>query len=180
MSKMAAGQIQSIYATPEDFCAIFEENMEHLYSLALLLTGDPAIAEQCFLAALGDCQNRPNVFPEWARSWSRRSIIQQAIRRMHPVGALRETDATCEGYADLDTPTRLARLSLFERFVFAMTVLEGYSVRECAVLLNCDPREVEQTRIQALRRTAGLNPALATAPRGSGTQVQSTVAVNAA
>ncbi len=129
MSKMAAGQIQSIYATPEDFCAIFEENMEHLYSLALLLTGDPAIAEQCFLAALGDCQNRPNVFPEWARSWSRRSIIQQAIRRTHPVGALRETDATCEGYADLDTPTRLARLSLFERFVFAMTVLEGYSAR---------------------------------------------------
>ncbi len=175
MSKMAEVQTHSIYATPEDFCAIFKENMEILYSLALLLTGDPAIAEQCFLAALGDCQDRPNVFPEWARSWSRRSIIKRAIRRMDPVGSFRATAATPEEFDDLEIPTRLTRLSLFERFVFAMTVLEGYSVRECAVLLNCNPREVEQTRIQALRRIAGLNPALATAPRASGPQVQSSL-----
>jgi DNA-directed RNA polymerase specialized sigma24 family protein len=48
----------------------------------------------------------------------------------------------------------LLALPAFERFVFAMTVLESYSVHEAATLLNCDPREVKQARVSALRGIA--------------------------
>jgi hypothetical protein len=34
------------YATSADFCRIFSEDMRSLYSLALMLVGDPEKAEQ--------------------------------------------------------------------------------------------------------------------------------------
>src|SRR5919198_4019646 len=85
MSNMAvSGNLRFSHAAPQDFCAIFKEGMGLLYSLAFLLTADNALAEQCFLAALDDCLNRADVFPERARSWSRRAIVKQAIRTVNP------------------------------------------------------------------------------------------------
>ena len=78
MNKFSEIHVRSMRATAEDFCAIFDEDMTLLYSLALLLTGDHTMAEQCFLAALDECRKGSNVFPEWTRSWSRRAIINSA------------------------------------------------------------------------------------------------------
>ena len=38
----------------------------------------------------------------------------------------------------------------FERFVFVMAVVERYSEHECALLLGCARRYIEQARTQAL------------------------------
>ena len=129
--------------------------MDALYSLALLLTGEHVAAEACFLAALEDCRKAADVFPEWARSWSRRAIVKDAIRRVAPTADFRRRSASVTA---LNRPpgvlSLLTALPAFERFVFAMTVLERYSVHECAALLNCDPREVQQVRVWALRSLA--------------------------
>src|ERR1041385_9154528 len=69
----------SRYATPKDFCAIFNEEMNRLYLMALLLTADEARAEQCFTAALEHCRGRHDIFAEWGRSWSCRAIVKQAM-----------------------------------------------------------------------------------------------------
>ncbi len=152
-------------ALSPDFCAIFEQDMEALYSLALLLTADDAMAELCFLAALDDCLQALDVFPEWGQSWSKRAIVKQAIRYVNPrpdsdEGSFRVTnDELCKASDDL--LGRLTQLSPFDRFVFAMTVLEGYSVHECAVLLGSGARDVERARVRALRFVAAtdLQPA---------------------
>jgi hypothetical protein len=42
----------------------------------------------------------------------------------------------------------------FERFVFVMSVLEGYAVRECAALLSCTDQEIIAARSHVLERLA--------------------------
>src|SRR5215831_12460229 len=72
------------YATAADFCRIFAEDMNGLFLLALLLTGDHEKGEQCFVAALENATNRRTVFKEWARPWARRAIIQAAQYMINP------------------------------------------------------------------------------------------------
>ncbi|HWH60095.1 MAG TPA: hypothetical protein VN682_20880, partial [Terriglobales bacterium] len=40
------------------------------------------------------------------------------------------------------------------RFVFVLSVLEGYSVSECATLLACTLRDVVSSRAEALKEMA--------------------------
>jgi len=40
-----------------------------------------------------------------------------------------------------------------------MSVLEGYSVRDCALLLGCTIRDVVEARIQAFTQLSGVDPA---------------------
>ena len=136
------------YADRKDFCAIFQEEMNTLFSLALLLTAEREAAGEIFLAAFEDCLQGAEVFRGWERSWSRRAIVKQAIRRVRP----RPGDS--DGAARLDAqdiPARLLQLPTFDRFVFAMTVLERFTVQECAVLLRCVPSDVEKARSRALQ-----------------------------
>jgi len=72
------------YASREDFRRIFSENTNGLYQLSLLLMRDSAKAEQCFVGGLEDCVAGNSVFREWARSWAKRAIIQNAIRELKP------------------------------------------------------------------------------------------------
>jgi len=154
----AAVQRSQAYASAEDFCAIFREEMDSLYSLALVLTGSHDLAHKSFLGALDDCRYGSTVFQEWARSWSRRAVIKNAIRLVDPIrsGGNDESKAGLEAVAsEMDSSARLfLQLRPFERFVFVISVLEGYTVRECAALLGGSGREVEQARVRALQQVA--------------------------
>lgn len=147
-----------VYASRGDFCAIFSEETDSLYALALVLTGNHETAQQCFLAALDDCLTGNSVFPEWARSWSRRAVIKNAIRLLDP--ALTNADGAPEAgleaiVTEMDASARhFLQLARFDRFVFVITVLEGYATRECAALLGCNPRAVAQARVRALQLLA--------------------------
>lgn len=145
------------YATHADFCAIFRQHVDRLYLLALILTGDELTAEKCFLAALDSCAEERLVFRESALSWSRRSVIKSAIRFMlpapgsqtgpHPVG-------NCNGL-NLSPHSSLKcvqELPPFDRFVFVMSVLERYSDRDCALLLNCSCAEILPARIRGFQQ----------------------------
>lgn len=149
MTKTLAGaNLRSSYVGKQDFCAIFEHDMNRLYSLALLLTSDHAIAEQVFLAAFHECLQGADVFAGWERSWSRRAIVKQAIRLVRP----RHDDSDAiDASAAKAVPAGLLELRPFDRFVFAMTVLERYTVRETAVFLNCMPSDVEKARERVLQ-----------------------------
>lgn len=151
-SYFAAGVARARYATREDFCGIFDQEMNSLYSLSLLLTGSHEIAQQCFLAALEDCRTGMSVFKEWARSWTRRAVIKNAINLVGP-SPDDVVSAAAEGPANdmHDTARSLLQLGPFDRFVFVMSVLERYGIRECAALLNCRAIEVEQARQRVLQ-----------------------------
>ena len=145
------------YATRSDFCRIFEKEMNNLYLLSFLLTGDPTIADQCFVGGLHIAQEKNRVFKEWAESWARRAIIQNAIRMIRP----RKIAGGTQSAQDPSTGNALTRhaeiagivdLPALERFAFVMSVLERYSDQECALLLGCTRGEVAGARTRALER----------------------------
>src|SRR5262245_55229723 len=76
------------YATRKDFQKIFTEDMADLHLLAFLLTADQDKADQCFVSGLEDSINGNPVFREWARSWSKRAIIKNAIKALAPAPGL--------------------------------------------------------------------------------------------
>jgi len=146
----------TVHATPSDFCRIFMEDMDGLYLLSLLLTADHDKAEQCFVVGLEDCVQGNPVFEEWAHSWSRRTIIKNAIRMINQARSTPETTSNQVEVASEENASIAAvfRLEPFERFVFVMAVLEGYSNQECAILLNCTRQDVITLRTRALQHLA--------------------------
>src|ERR1700737_1577668 len=87
------------YASSGDFCRIFHEETDSLYQLSFLLTAERDKAQQCFVSGLEDSLKGSRVFKEWARSWARRAIIQNAVRVInpHPVeGSGRSSSASAQ------------------------------------------------------------------------------------
>src|SRR4051812_33156522 len=74
----------SPYAKCEDFRRLFVEKVDSLYQLCFLLTTDPDKAEQYLLAGLDDCVKSHQVFREWAHTWAKRTLIQNAVRGVRP------------------------------------------------------------------------------------------------
>ncbi|HZS29228.1 MAG TPA: hypothetical protein VFB76_18525 [Candidatus Angelobacter sp.] len=149
------------YATCNDFRQIFTEDMAGLHLLAYLLTADMAKAEQCFVSGLDDSIHGNPVFKQWARAWSKRAIIQNAVKMMAPVhgqsAAEEEISKRTPHIADAQENPLVALVmqwSPFERFVFVMSVLEGYSLRECSALLACRDQEVIAAKSLVLQRLA--------------------------
>jgi DNA-directed RNA polymerase specialized sigma24 family protein len=148
------------YADHADFRKIFERDMNSLYLLSFLLTADEKSAEQCFVSGLADCIEGNAVFKNWARSWARHTIVQNAIRKIapKPKGAIeqrpaaeirRQASYVPEQYHQLAS---VIQLEPFERFVFVMSVLERYSDQECSVLLGCSALDVAAARRSALQQ----------------------------
>jgi hypothetical protein len=159
-------QRSSHYATAPDFCRIFREDMKDLYLLSLVLTADPEKAEQCLVSGLDDCTAGNQVFGEWARAWARRVVIKSAIRMITPGHgnasrvlnpALRTGAKSWTGDRAQLAPAELSaviELPPLARFAFVMSVLEGYSDQDCALLLGCTREVLIQARVEAFEQIA--------------------------
>jgi hypothetical protein len=147
------------YATAADLFKTFTEEMHSLYLLSLLLTADNDKAEQCFVSAMGECLEEIGAFMEWTRSRARRAILKYAIRMIMPVPAHADSlssiglkpPATSAGNNPL---AAVLVLDPFERFVFVISVLEGRSEQDCAILLRSSRRDIMIARVLALKRLA--------------------------
>jgi DNA-directed RNA polymerase specialized sigma24 family protein len=166
-NKQKIASFRADYADHGDFCQVFEQDMKCLYLLAFLLTANHKESEQCFVSTVEEALKEQAVFKDWARSWVKRRLIENAIEIVSPASARngqkrdlwgtgqQETQKECE----IDTVTKL---DPFERFVFVISILERYSNWDCSLLLGCSANKVSQARMQALRR---LPDVAATAPR---------------
>jgi hypothetical protein len=143
------------YATSDDFCLIFSEEMPSLYLLGLLLTADAEKAEQCFVAGIGESVEGNAVFRQWARSWARRSIIQHAIRMIEPAQEKLAIAATEPIRLKIEPRLKaILQLDVLERFIFVMSVLERYSNQDCSILLGCSRQTLVTARARALEHLA--------------------------
>lgn len=165
------------YATRIEFCRVFAENMDNLHLLSFLLTADLAKAEECFVSGLEDCVEGTYVFRDWAQSWARRTIIQNAIRMLaprknHSTVADALSDAVTCSFGRTQDPdyaiARILRLEHFERFVLVMSVLEKYSDQDCSVLLGCSRQDVGETKMRALLHLVEPDRLRTVAPSGRG------------
>jgi hypothetical protein len=141
------------YATCADFCRIFYEETDRLYRLSFLLTADQEKAQHCLVSGLEDSVKGNPVLKESARTWARRTIIQSAVRVIHPRPNEEHTVSNFGRYDKMpasEPPEFVAVLLLdaFERFVYVMSVLEHYSVHDCSLLLGCAQREVVAGRVR--------------------------------
>jgi DNA-directed RNA polymerase specialized sigma24 family protein len=157
-SSKVSKQITASYATRADFCRVFREDMNRLYLLSFLLTGDRDMAEKCFVGGLQMSSEGDPVFKEWAHSWARRTITLNAIRMIRPrvtdsAKSSALTNSTVQLVLDRPEVASIVALPPFERFAFVMSVLECYSDQECSVMLGCTRREAMEGRERALRRT---------------------------
>jgi DNA-directed RNA polymerase specialized sigma24 family protein len=119
-----------------------------------------------FVAGIEDCVKENRVCREWARSWAKRIIVENAIRELKPRPSFRSSspvvtvfsqgEESSDSNRDFDVNAVLG-LGVFERFVFVMSVLERYSHHECALLLGCSVWEIRQSRLHALEQLAGSN-----------------------
>jgi DNA-directed RNA polymerase specialized sigma24 family protein len=173
MREQARNQIRrsepDLYATREDFIKVLNEDMNGLYQLSFLLTRDHEKAEKCLVAGIEDCVKENRVFREWARSWAKRIIVENAIREVKPRPSPPSSTSSATffprsekstgsgGHFDLET---VLGLRDFERFVFVMSVLEQYPQHDCALLLGCSISEVRQARVRALQDLAGAHDVL--------------------
>jgi hypothetical protein len=145
--------------TGTSYASVIEE-MQSLYLLSFLLTADHDKAEQCLVSAIGECAEEIGVFMDWARLWTRQAVLKRAIQLIMP--APEHADDVLR--ISLKGPARCADnipfapillLDAFERFVFVMSILEGQSDEECAILLRCSQRDVMMARVLALQRQSG-------------------------
>jgi len=159
-----AADATSQFATCEDFRKLFTEDVHGLHLLSFILTADHEKAEQCFVAGLDECVDGDSVFREWAHPWAKRMIVRNAVQMISPhPGAARSTPCTfCSaGKANLaeialeDDPfARVLALDDLERFVYVLSVLEGYPIQDCAALLGTSQQTIAETRVLALRHIA--------------------------
>ena len=168
MPKQARIQVsasgESLYATSEDFYKILDEDLNRLYQLSFLLTGDRQKAESCFVAGIEACADENRVFSEWVHAWTIRVVVENAIRELtprptrsnsSPPPPLRTRESTSPtGYFDADT---LLGLADFHRFVFVLRVLEGYPESECALLLGSSRSQVREACTSAIKKLARID-----------------------
>lgn len=139
------------YATCKDICAAFEREMDQFYLFAFLLTGNHASAEACFLRVMNSAPGDQLVLKQYVPSWIRRRLIKDAMETVF--GTSRSTKATdpwFEGAPAKDAIDHLAQLPDMERFVYVMAVLEGYSMKQCSVLLGRTVETVNTAKVRAL------------------------------
>jgi DNA-directed RNA polymerase specialized sigma24 family protein len=171
MAEQAHSAMRSIgenrYATCQDFLKIFNEDMRGLYQLSFLLTGDRQKGERCFVEGMEDCAKGNRVFREWAHTWAKRVIVQNAIRELQPRPSHSDSSALIPtAFSHKNGPTEqfdvdaVLGLADFERFVFVLCVLEHYREHECALLLSCSASEVREARTQAIQEVANFRPSV--------------------
>jgi DNA-directed RNA polymerase specialized sigma24 family protein len=152
------------YASREDFRRIFDEDSISLYQLSFLLAGNPEKAQRCFVSGFEDCATGNPVFREWAHSWAKRTIIQNAIEELKPRPKRSNSPLSATIFPNIDQISRgpdrhfeidaVLGLEDFERFVFVISALEHYSEQDCALLLGCSVQQVREARAHALQRMA--------------------------
>jgi hypothetical protein len=145
------------YASSDDFRRVFQEETDSLSRLAFLLSADREKAQQCLVSGLEDSVNGRPVFKQWAHTWARRAIIQNAVRVIHPhpmeehAHSGFDSDGTALAVKHAETAA-VFQLGPFERFVYVMSVLERYSDLDSSVLLDCTRQDVIAGRIRALQQ----------------------------
>jgi DNA-directed RNA polymerase specialized sigma24 family protein len=157
MSEIKHSTSPAPYASRDDFRRVFHEETDSLYRLAFLLTADSEKAQQCFVSGLEDSVNGSAVFKEWAHSWARRTIIQNAVRTINPRPMEEYAPSSFDGggttlAAEQVETAAVLQLEPFERSVYVMSVLERYSDLDCSLLLGCARRDVVAARIRGLQR----------------------------
>ncbi len=145
---------------------IFDREINELRWIAETITGDAQNAETCISSARSGADGSPYVAPGWRDIWIKRCVAREAINRLRPEIASftpnRHSSATdCALVWDKTAlrslyPTQICEvLNAFERAALIFHVYLGFSVQDCALLLECHWSSIEPACSAALWRLLG-------------------------
>ena len=148
---------QDRLASSHEIESAFVEQRDYLDWIALLITGDQALADQAVINASDLSANSSSVFRDWLIGWTKSATVRAAIREVHDfisASANRYTDSSCEhpdcdvlsdaqiaSLRHIDTRDIIAALDPLARCALVLRGIQRLSIADCALLLDL-PRQV--------------------------------------
>ena len=154
-------------ASSQEIQAAFVEQRDYLNWIALLITGDHALADQAVIKASDLSAGYSSVFRDWLIAWTNATTARAAVRQVRSLispSASRYTDSTCEHSEDdtlsgdqiaslrrVDIEDIVAALDPLARCALVLRGIQHFPIADCALLLETPRRIVAAAYCQALR-----------------------------
>lgn len=154
-------------ATADEIRMAIDAEHDYLYWIALLITGDPALADKCLVDAIGVATLSGGVFYDWLSRWARSATARLAAKTIHDLlitssrqyatHACEHTNHTAlsveetESLRQIDPRQVISELDPISRASLIMRGVQGFSVSGCALFIEAPRRCVIGAYCRALR-----------------------------
>jgi DNA-directed RNA polymerase specialized sigma24 family protein len=158
---------QDSLASSHEIQSAFVEQRDYLNWIALIITGDHALAEQAVINASDLSASYSSVFRDWLIAWTNTATVRAAVREVRDLisaSASRYTDSSCEhsdndllsdgqiaSLRHVDTRDIVAALDPLARSALVLRGIQHFSVADCALLLDLPRRIVAAAYCRAVR-----------------------------
>lgn len=160
-------QRQNTLASSHEIEAAFVEQRDYLEWIALLITGDQALADHAVINASDLSASSSGVFRDWLTGWTKSATVRAALREVRDfisTSANRYTGSPCgppdcdvlsddqiASLQHLDTQNIIAALDPLARSALVLRGIQHFSIADCALLLELPRQIVATAYCQALR-----------------------------
>jgi DNA-directed RNA polymerase specialized sigma24 family protein len=158
-------------ASSHEIQSAFTEQRDYLYWIALLITGDSALAELAVVNASALSANYSSVFRDWLIGWAKYATVRAAVREVRDLiiasaghYAGHYADSSSEHSDDdvlsddqilllrqVDPRDIIAALDPLARSALVLRGIQHASIADCALLLDVPRRTMAGAYSQALR-----------------------------
>jgi hypothetical protein len=160
------GRPQGSLASGRDIQSGFAEQRDHLYWIALLITGDHALAAQAVVDAGDLYENSSSVFRDWLLGWAKDSTVRAAVSKVRDLisaSASHYADSPSEHFENdvlsedqigsllhVDPRDIIPALDPLARSALVLRGIQRASIADCALQLDVPRRIVAAAYSQAL------------------------------
>jgi hypothetical protein len=158
---------QGSLASSHEIRSAFVEQRDHLNWIALIITGDHALADRAVINASDLSASNSSVFRDWLMGWTNTATVRAAVREVRDLisaSASRYIDSSCEhsdndvlsddqiaSLRHVDTRDIVAALDPLARSALVLRGIQRFSITDCALLLDTPRRIVAASYCRAVR-----------------------------
>jgi DNA-directed RNA polymerase specialized sigma24 family protein len=158
---------QGSLASSHEIRSAFVEQGDYLNWMALIITGDHALADRAVINASDLSASYSSVFRDWLMGWTNTATVRAAVREVRDLisaSASRYIDSSCEhpdndvlsddqiaSLRHLDTRDIVAALDPLARSALVLRGIQHFSITDCALLLDMPRRIVAAAYCRAVR-----------------------------
>jgi DNA-directed RNA polymerase specialized sigma24 family protein len=158
---------QGSLASSHEIRSAFVEQGDYLNWIALIITGDHALADRAVINASDLSASYSSVFRDWLMGWTNTATVRAAVREVRDLisaSASRYIDSSCEhsdndvlsdaqiaSLRHVDTRDIVAALDPLARSALVLRGIQRFSITDCALLLDMPRRIVAAAYCRAVR-----------------------------
>jgi hypothetical protein len=158
---------QDSLALSHEIQRAFVEQRDHLIWIALLITGNRALADQAVINASDLSAGYSSVFRDWLIGWTNSATVRAAVREVRDLisaSASRYSDSSCQrshfdvlsddqiaSLRHVDIRDIVAALDPLARSALVLRGIQHFSIADCVLLLDMPRRIVAAAYCRAVR-----------------------------